>query len=177
MSGKSFAAVMAVLAVVGVLGFGLLEKNDEAIAQGDPAPAIPLAELDGSGDASLRDYQGRWVLLNFWSSWCDPCRTEAPELQSFYERHRDRGFVVVAVDLEDVSSDARAFVAEFRLSYPQLRATDNDETIESFGLVGRPENVLIDPEGRIALIRRGPVDADYLREQVEPMIAAEEARG
>lgn len=171
MSTKAFLAVMAVLAVIGLLGFGLIKKNEDALAGGDPAPEIELTDLDGAPSGGLAGYEGEWVLVNFWSSWCEPCRDEAPALEEFQRAHRD-GFTVVGVALEDVKADSKAFVEEFGLTYPQLRAADSEEAIDDYGLIGRPENVLIDPEGKIALVRRGPVDAAYLREHVEPRIAA-----
>ena len=171
MSTKAFVAVLAVLAVVGLLGFGLIQKNEDALAKGDAAPDVELTDLDGEAAAGLDEYRGRWVLVNFWSSWCVPCRTEAPVLEEFQQAHRDSGFTVVGVALQDIKDESKAFVEEFGLTYPQLRAADSDETIDAFGLTGRPENVLIDPEGRIALFRRGPVDAAYLNAQVEPLIA------
>lgn len=172
MSTKAFLAVLAVLAVVGLLGFGLIKKNEDALAGGEPAPAMQLTDLEGEPSDGLVDHEGQWVLVNFWSSWCEPCRTEAPELEEFHRRHRADGFTVLGVALEDVKDDSKAFVEEFGLTYPQLRAADSAEAIDDYGLVGRPENVLIDPEGKIALVRRGPVDAAYLRERVEPLITA-----
>jgi cytochrome c biogenesis protein CcmG, thiol:disulfide interchange protein DsbE len=172
MSTKAVLAVLAVLAVVGLLGFGLIKKNEDALAAGEPAPALELTDLEGLSSEGLDGYEGSWVLLNFWSSWCPPCRTEAPELEAFHRKHAGEGFTVVGVALEDVKADSKAFVAEFGLTYPQLRATDSEEAIDDYGLVGRPENVLIDPEGDIALVRRGTVDAAYLRDEVEPLIAA-----
>jgi cytochrome c biogenesis protein CcmG/thiol:disulfide interchange protein DsbE len=171
-SARALIVFLAVLAVVGLLGFGLLEKNDEAVAVGDSAPDPELTVLTsatGSAAASLDDYRGRWVLVNFWSSWCEPCREEAPALQAFADAHPGE-LAVVGVNLEDASEDARAFVAEFGLTYPQLRAADNRALREDFGMVARPENFLIDPEGKIALIQRGPVNEKILRERIEPLL-------
>ena len=172
MSTKAFVAVLAVLAVVGLLGFGLIKKNEDALAVGDPAPSAELTDLDGEASDGLAPYAGKWVLVNFWSSWCPPCRKEAPILEEFQQAHKDEGFTIVGVALQDIKEESKAFVDEFGLTYPQLRAADSDEAIDAFGLTGRPENVLIDPEGNIALLRRGPVDAAYLRDQVEPLIAS-----
>jgi cytochrome c biogenesis protein CcmG/thiol:disulfide interchange protein DsbE len=170
MSARTFVIFMLVLAVVGLLGFGLIKENDEAIAVGDPAPEPELTQLESRSEASLEDYRGKWVLVNMWSSWCDPCRVEAPELQAFQRRHADE-LVVVGLNLEDTSDDAAAFVAEFGLTYPQLRAADNRGVREAYGMVARPENFLIDPEGEIAFIQRGPVDERILSERVEPLLA------
>jgi cytochrome c biogenesis protein CcmG/thiol:disulfide interchange protein DsbE len=170
MSTKVFVAVLAVLAVVGLLGFGLIKKNEDALAAGEPAPEVELTDLASGDPAALEDHRGKWVLVNFWSSWCEPCREEAPVLEEFQQAHGPDRLAVVGVALEDVQDDSQAFVDEFDLSYAQLRAADSEETIDDFGLIGRPENVLIAPDGTIALIRRGPVDASYLREQIEPLL-------
>jgi thiol-disulfide isomerase/thioredoxin len=170
MSARTFVVVIAVLAVIGLLGFGLIDKNEEAIAVGDPAPEVELTDLASGAPAGLEDYRGEWVLVNFWSSWCKPCRTESPDLQEFQAAHAGK-VKVVGVNLEDASEDARAFVAEFGLTYPQLRAVDNRALREDYGMVARPENFLIDPDGNVALIQRGPVNAAILRERIEPLIS------
>jgi cytochrome c biogenesis protein CcmG/thiol:disulfide interchange protein DsbE len=170
MSTKAFLAVMGVLAVVALLAYGLIKKNEDALAGGEPVPSVTLTDLDGGASDGLGAYEGKWVLINFWSSWCEPCRDEAPVLEQFQQAHSADGFTVVGVALEDIKEESMAFVDEFGLTYPQLRAADSEEAIDDFGLTGRPENVLVDPQGKIALFRRGPVDARYLRDQVAPLI-------
>ena len=171
MSARTFAVFIVVLAALGVLGFGLIKKSDEAIAVGDSAPQPGLTELSSGAPASLEDYRGRWTLVNFWSSWCEPCRAESVDLQAFSDAHPET--VVVGVNLEDASDDARGFVSEFELTYPQLRATDSSSAREDYGMIARPENFLIDPAGKVAYIQRGPVDEKILRERIEPLIAGE----
>jgi thiol-disulfide isomerase/thioredoxin len=170
MSARTFLVVIAVLALVGLLGFGLLDKNEEAIAVGDPAPQPELTELASGEPASLEDYRGEWLLVNFWSSWCKPCKTESPDLAAFQAEHAGK-VTVVGVNLEDASDDAESFVADLGLTYPQLRAADSRALREDYGMVARPENFLIDPEGKVALIQRGPVNAAILRERIEPLIS------
>lgn len=170
MSARAFAVFIAVLAVVGLLGFGLLSKGSEAITVGERAPDKELAELNGAGTGSIADYRGDFVLVNFWASWCVPCRAEAPVLEDFWREHRSDGVTVLGINLDDATDDARAFIKEFGLTYPQLRDGDGRERRDAFGMTGFPESFLIDPEGRLALIRRGPVDAGYLERFVEPLI-------
>ena len=172
MSARAFAVFLAALAVIALLGFGLVAKESEGLAVGEPAPAAELPRLDGQGTGSIAEYRGEWVLVNFWASWCSPCRDESPELQRFHERYRDRGLVVLGIDTQDLTDDARAFVRELDLSYPQLRDPDADSPVseQEFGATGLPESYLVDPGGKLALIRRGPVDAEYLERFVEPLI-------
>jgi cytochrome c biogenesis protein CcmG/thiol:disulfide interchange protein DsbE len=160
---------MGVLAVLGLLGFGLASKSSGSLEVGEPIPDAELPRLAGGGTGSIADYRGQWVLVNFWASWCDPCRTESPALQRFHERHREDGFTVLGINQSDLSEDALEFVEEYELSYPQLRDGEG-ERADEFGMTGLPESFLVDPAGEVAHIRRGPVDATYLERYIEPLI-------
>jgi cytochrome c biogenesis protein CcmG/thiol:disulfide interchange protein DsbE len=168
---RSFAITLAVLALIGLLAFGLTTKGSNALAVGEPVPDSELPRLDGSGSGSLADYRGDWVLVNVWASWCGPCRDESPALQAFHERHERDGFTVLGIDTEDTTDAGLEFVDEFELSYPQLHDGPG-EYKDELETTGVPESFLVDPEGELALHRPGPVDEQYLREQVEPLIGA-----
>ena len=169
MSARSFAVFLAVLAVVGLLGFGLLSKGGANIAVGEAAPSGELPQLDGDGTGSLSDYRGRWVLVNFWASWCLPCRDESPALETFYRQHRSQGFTVLGIDTRDLTGDGQDFVEKYGVSYPQLRDGDGDRS-RDYGTTGVPESFLVNPKGNLTLIRRGPVDREYLDRFVAPTI-------
>jgi cytochrome c biogenesis protein CcmG, thiol:disulfide interchange protein DsbE len=173
-SVRSSIAVLAVLAVVGLLVFGLLSKGGSRVAVGEPAPATSLPRLEGGGGESLADYRGRWVLVNFWASWCEPCKQEAPALEEFQRRHGGPKFTVLGVDTRDLTDDGREFVREYGLSYPQLRDGDGG-VAHDYGTTGVPENYLVDPKGRVQWLLPGPVDEAYLQEQVEPFLPKEKA--
>jgi cytochrome c biogenesis protein CcmG, thiol:disulfide interchange protein DsbE len=178
MGARTFIVFMVVLAVLGLLGYGLLSKNEQALAVGDPAPDKELGTLDGTGTARIADYRGEWVLVNFWASWCEPCRDEAPALERFQKSRQvagNRGFTVLGINLDDTTEDARAFVSEYGLTYPQLRDGDGRDRKDAYGMTGFPENFLINPDGKLALIRRGPVDDAFLRAQVKPLLQGREA--
>jgi cytochrome c biogenesis protein CcmG/thiol:disulfide interchange protein DsbE len=172
MSAKSFVIVMTVLAVIGLLGYGLLSKGGDTIAIGDSAPDKQLSRLDGSGTGEIADYRGKWVLVNFWASWCAPCRSEAPALESFHRQHSGQGVTVLGINLDDTTDDALEFVRRYGLTYPQLRDGDGSDRRDAYGMTGFPESFLIDPDGKLALIRRGPVDEQYLTENITPVIAS-----
>jgi len=158
-----------VLAVVGLLVFGLASKGSSRIALGESASVAPLPRLEGGGTGSLADYRGKWVLVNFWASWCLPCRDEAPALEEFQGRHGGESFTVLGIDTQDLSSDGREFVARYGLSYPQLHDGDGDAADE-YGTTGVPESYLVDPRGKVRLIAVGPVSDEYLRDEVVPLL-------
>jgi cytochrome c biogenesis protein CcmG/thiol:disulfide interchange protein DsbE len=168
-STRSFLAFFAVLAVVGLLAFGLLSKGATKIAVGDPAPDRVLPALPGPGHGSIAEYRGKWMLVNLWASWCIPCREEAPVLEDFYRRQRGDDTTVVGINVQDNQDDAVAFLRDHPTTYPQLRSV-GDERSSAFGSTGVPENFLVDPRGKLALIWRGPVDDRFLRDRVDPLI-------
>jgi cytochrome c biogenesis protein CcmG/thiol:disulfide interchange protein DsbE len=168
--------MLTVAAVLGVLAYGVTssghsETIDDALGEGQrvPAPALTLPRLDGSARASLADYRGRVVVLNFWASWCAPCREESPLLQRWHDQIGPTGGTVLGVNVLDVSSDAREFVDEQGLTYPMLR-DGGGETGKEFGVIGYPETFVIDRRGRIVAVTRGPVDESDLRRQVLPLL-------
>jgi cytochrome c biogenesis protein CcmG/thiol:disulfide interchange protein DsbE len=173
-SVRSSIAVLGVLALVGLLVFGLLSKGGSRVAVGEPAPGTSLPQLEGGGSESLADYKGRWVLVNFWASWCEPCKEEAPALEEFQRQHGGAQFTVLGVDTRDLTSDGREFVREYGLSYPQLRDGDGGAA-HDYGTTGVPENFLVDPQGKVQWLLPGPVDEQYLREQVEPFLPQEKS--
>jgi cytochrome c biogenesis protein CcmG, thiol:disulfide interchange protein DsbE len=168
-SARALLAFVAVLALVGLLGYGLLSKGSTGVALGEAAPAGPLPRLEGKGSGSLADYRGRWVLVNFWASWCVPCRQEAPALESFEREHGGPGFTVLGIDTRDLSGDGQRFARQYGLTYPQLRDGDGQRA-HDFGTTGVPENFLVDPRGKLRLLNRGPVTAEYLRQDVAPLL-------
>jgi cytochrome c biogenesis protein CcmG, thiol:disulfide interchange protein DsbE len=168
-SARTFLVFMGVLALVGLLGFGLISKGEGSLAVGDPVPTTELAALKGQETGSVADHGGKWVLVNVWASWCGPCRDEAPALQRFYERRAGDDFEIVGIDTQETAEAGRGFVEEFGLTYPQLH-DGAGEYADELKTKGVPENFLIDPEGDVALVQAGPVTEDFLDTQVAPMI-------
>jgi cytochrome c biogenesis protein CcmG/thiol:disulfide interchange protein DsbE len=171
-SARAVAVIIAVLAVVGLLGYGLAQKSSDSLAIGDPVPdaTAELPRLGESGTGSLADYRGRWVLVNVWASWCVPCRTESPALESFYRARRGPDFTILGIDTNDLTGDALAFVRRYGITYPQLRDGSGDFSEDQLGTTGVPESFLVDPQGRLVLHSLGPVSDSYLRANVVPYL-------
>jgi cytochrome c biogenesis protein CcmG/thiol:disulfide interchange protein DsbE len=163
------AVLGVVVALVALLAYGLASNEPGGEIAGEPAPELELPRLSGNGVGSLEDYRGRVVVLNFWASWCEPCREESPLLQRWHERLEKQGATVLGVDALDEIGHARAFIDEYGLTYPMLRDGDGS-TREPFGIVGFPETFVIDRDGRIAAIQRGPVTAEFMRKRVVPLL-------
>jgi cytochrome c biogenesis protein CcmG/thiol:disulfide interchange protein DsbE len=126
---------------------------------GSRAPALPSRLLSGRM-VDLASLRGRPALVNFWASWCSPCRQEAPRLERLAEA--DRRVHVLGVDWNDSASDARAFVQSLGLRYPILR--DGSGAVgDRYGITGLPSTFVLDPQGRIATVLRGPQTSAGLR--------------
>jgi cytochrome c biogenesis protein CcmG/thiol:disulfide interchange protein DsbE len=176
LSPVPIAVICVLVALIGLLAYGLASSEpdravDEALARGErePAPELELPRLGGSGTGSLADYRGEVVVLNFWASWCKPCKDESPLLQRWHKRMERRGGTVLGVDMIDLTSRAQQFIDEYGLTYPMLKDADGDG-MERFGVIAYPETFVIDRAGRIAAAERGPVDEDWMRANVEPLL-------
>ena len=170
------AALVAVAALFGLLAYGVLQGGDEsgideALADGRRAdtPSLHLPKLDGSGRSSLDDYRGKVVVLNFWASWCAPCRDEAPLLQRWHRRISSQGGTVLGVDALDATGDAREFVRRFGITYPNIRDVSGEQ-LKPFGIAAYPETFVLDRRGRIAALVRGPVTEEFLADEVPPLL-------
>lgn len=160
--GGSLAA-LAIAAVLGLLLVGLLQGGVEtsiqdALEAGErpPAPALGLpvllegdSQIDSLETVDIADLAGRPVVLNFWASWCEPCQTEAPLLESLWQRYREQDVLFLGVDTEDLSGNAREFAETYSLTYPSLR-DGTDATKRRWGVTGVPETYILDAEGRVA---------------------------
>jgi cytochrome c biogenesis protein CcmG, thiol:disulfide interchange protein DsbE len=166
---KPAAQILAVALVASLLGLLIWKIADDSggVGVGERAPAFALPRLaDPEQELALADYDGKAKVLNFWASWCGPCREEAPLLQTAWQRYRSAGLVVVGVNMRDFLGDARRFVREFDLTYPNVYDGPG-KLYEPYGLTGFPETVVVDRHGRIVEHVRGAVDAEKLDGAIE----------
>jgi cytochrome c biogenesis protein CcmG/thiol:disulfide interchange protein DsbE len=116
---------------------------------GSPAPDFRLPALDGRGDVSLADYRGRPVIVNFWASWCNPCRKEFPLLKQALRDHRAGRLAVIGVTYQDIPADSRSFVKQRDATWPQ-GVDDGGAVASAFGVRAIPQSFFVRPDGTIA---------------------------
>jgi peroxiredoxin len=140
---------------------------------GFAAPDFTLETLDGK-TVSLSDLRGQAVLINFWATWCPPCRAEMPAIQQVYEQYRDQGFTVLAVDLQEGDAQVAAFVEELGLTFPILM--DREGTVAGrYQVKALPSTFFVDREGVIQEVTLGgPMTAAFIESQVSSLLATEE---
>lgn len=135
--------VVAVVAILGLIGVFVARPATEA----DRFPRFDLPLLEGQGTLDSRTLRGRPVVINYWASWCEPCREEAPHLEAIWQSYRDRGLVVVGVNVQDQATHAREFVEEQDLTFPMV--TDHGGELSGrLGLYGLPQTYFVDREWR-----------------------------
>ena len=166
------AAVGVVGLLLALLGWRLADRQaGQNVAAGvdrgerPAAPDFTLPALAGEAQISLSAYRGKVVVLNFWASWCVPCRDEAPVLQAGWERWRDDGVVFLGVNVQDFAGDARTFVDRYGITYPNAK-DGAGSTIGRFGVVGYPETYFIDARGRIVARELSTVEEGELEEAI-----------
>ena len=172
------AAVVATLAVMelrtrgtsSIGGFTVANYRARAEIENTPAPDFELPSLDDGTPIALSSFRGQVVVLNFWASWCAPCRLEAPGLRRVSERYRDRGVRFLGVDYRDDDAAGRAFVGEFRLRYPSV--TDPSGSLAyDYELIGFPTTFIIDPAGTIRYRFVGYLDEEVLEEALNDVLS------
>jgi thiol-disulfide isomerase/thioredoxin len=140
-----------------------------AVAVGDSAPpvALPLLAAGSTGTGSLAALRGKVVYLDFWASWCGPCRVSFPQLEQLRQELGSRGFEVLAVNVDEVEPDALRFLEELPVSYPVVR-DGSGATPAAYGILGMPTGYLIDRDGVVRLVHQGyrKSDGEALRASI-----------
>jgi peroxiredoxin len=123
-----------------------------AADMGKPAPQFDLPSRDGK-DVSLAQYRGQVVMINFWASWCGPCRQEMPLLESMYKTYGKRGFVLLGVNVEPDSNAANNWLKQTPVSFPVLYDTQS-KVSQLYNVTGMPTTVMIDRKGNVRMIHQ-----------------------
>jgi cytochrome c biogenesis protein CcmG/thiol:disulfide interchange protein DsbE len=176
--GAAIAVALGVLAMPWLLGRSTTGSLESPEAQDPPAagsvcaakktPAqlsFTVKDMHGA-DVTLTDFKGKVILLNYWATWCGPCKVEIPDLVALQDQYRDKGFVVLGVSQDDEPETLRDFASTWKMNYPVLVGRDTPELLDAQGsLWGLPTSYLIGRDGTICTRHLGPAKkADFERE-------------
>jgi thiol-disulfide isomerase/thioredoxin len=144
----------------------------ESLAVNDAAPAFTLPLLEGKEKVTLSDYKGRVVYIDFWASWCIPCRRSFPFLNKLQAQYADKGFEVIAINLEQTPEDAKKFLAQFPVSYPVLKG-DNSNIGQIYNIFAMPTGYLIGKKGNVRVKNLGfdKAQENYLEAMVDKLVS------
>jgi cytochrome c biogenesis protein CcmG, thiol:disulfide interchange protein DsbE len=150
-------AVALVLALLGLLVWKVSADNGPDARVGQQVPRFDLPALSGGGRVAVEQHLGKPMVINFWATWCGPCREEAPLLEQAARKYRDRGVVFIGVDIRDFTGDAKKFVDKYDVSY--AIAYDGPAKLwEKWGITGLPETFFVGRDGKIVEHRVGGYD-------------------
>ena len=133
-----------------------------------PAPSLELQDLHGE-QVSLDDYEGYFILVNNWATWCPPCRAEMPTLQAYYNKHRNQGFTLVAIESGDPPRQVVEFTEQFNLTFP-IWIDLEMKAIQGFRNQALPSSYLINKSGMVILAWSGAINQDNLEKYVTPLL-------
>ena len=138
--------------------------------QGEPAPDFTLNDLDGK-PLRLSSLRGKPVLINFWATWCAPCRAEMPDIVKAYNRYKDNDFVVLSVNIkDDFGPEAvKKFIADYKMTFPVVRDALG-EVEQTYRLRGYPTSVFVDRTGKITAVVAGPVTGGTLEARLKEIL-------
>jgi cytochrome c biogenesis protein CcmG, thiol:disulfide interchange protein DsbE len=163
------AAALPVLALL-AYGFRVNPRDIPTPLLDRPAAAFSLTSY-ADEPMSLAAHQGKVVVVNFWASWCRPaCYEEAPVLERNWRAYRDRGVVVLGVDIQDTPDAAKRFIADFSLTFPNALDPAGKVSVD-YGVYGVPETFFIDRRGRIRAKHVGAVTDETFRREVDRLLA------
>jgi cytochrome c biogenesis protein CcmG/thiol:disulfide interchange protein DsbE len=156
------------IALLGLMGWGLARAQRGQVQQG-LAPNFSLTTFDGQ-NISLTDLRGKVIVLNFWASWCQPCRAEANYLEQTWRKYKDSGVVFIGVDYVDTEPNALAYINEFGITY--FNGPDLGTRIsQSYGIKGVPETFYIAKNGELRGLKIGPMESPELEQKIDELLA------
>jgi cytochrome c biogenesis protein CcmG/thiol:disulfide interchange protein DsbE len=173
-----FAALLAISSVV----LGCKDKDTEAAAAWEKAeksakrpeaprelaPPFTVATLDG-GTFRLEAVRGLPVVINFWASWCGPCRTEAPDIEKVYREFRGVGVEFIGIAVQDTPDNVRGFVRKYGITF-KTGLDVSDEIAAAYGLTGVPQTFIVDRNGRLSHVHIGVISEDVLTEEIKKVL-------
>jgi peroxiredoxin len=134
-----------------------------------PAPELTLTDMQGNAH-SLSDYRGQVVLINLWATWCIPCKEEMPALQAFYNKNKDNGFTVIAINDGDPTPDVLQFAKDYSLTFPIWLDPTYIATEQAFKTMNLPSSFVVGRDGTVQLMWVGGISYTILEKHVTPLI-------
>lgn len=129
-----------------------------------------VKDMNG-GSVALADYKGKVLLINFWATWCPPCKIEIPGFNELYAQYRDQGFEILGVSGDDDAPTLRQFAAEYKISYPMLVGRDEDALLDAYGpLFGYPTSFIVGRDGAVCAKHVGPATKEELERQIKALL-------
>ncbi|MCW3491245.1 peroxiredoxin family protein [Dethiobacter alkaliphilus] len=162
---KKYIFVFVAIVLLGVAIPVLGQLRGEGLVEGKTAPDFTLPVLMEEETISLTDMRGQVVLVNFWSAACPPCREEKPRMQRLYEELGEKGFTILAVNVNDIPGMAKSYIDENNFTFPVLK--DDGEVSELYEVVFIPKSLLIDRDGVVRHVQVGAMEEDQLRSLVQ----------
>jgi peroxiredoxin len=178
------AVALGVLTMSGLLGRPkpvVVEAPPVAAADGSPGtPAckadakanlnFTLKDMNGAS-VKLADLKGKVILVNFWATWCPPCKAELPALIELYDRYKDQGLVVLGVSGDDDAETLRAFASEWKIKYPMIVGRDETEMMDAYGpIYGYPISVIVGRDGAICGKHVGPATKEEFEREIKALL-------
>ena len=169
-------AIGVVLSLLAVLVWRVVRDSEggaaDALRRGEHpvAPDFDLERLDRPGRLELESLRGKAVVINFWASWCLPCKEEAPLLEAAWKKWRSKGVVVVGLDANDFKSDARRFARRYDLTYPLVHDGPG-RLLDDYGLAGFPETFFVRPDGRLESWSQGELSEEEIEAGIRGLLS------
>ncbi len=159
---------VGVLGLLAVVAFTMVRNAAGVLTVGAPVPDFSLKAYDGQ-TYHLAELRGKVVVINFWASWCPPCRQEAPDLENTWRHYKDQGVIFLGVGYVDTDKEAQAYIKEFDITSPN--GPDLGTKISSaYRITGVPETYIVDKAGRLAYSKVLPVTQAELMAAIEPLL-------
>jgi cytochrome c biogenesis protein CcmG/thiol:disulfide interchange protein DsbE len=169
---RSVAGILTIFAILiallGLFGWGLVKAQSGPIESG-MAPDFSITGFDGR-EFTLSQARGQVVIVNFWASWCPPCREEAAYLEQTWRKYEGKGVIFVGVDWVDTEKEALAYIKEFDITY--LNGPDiGTRAAQAYNIQGVPETFFVAKNGELRGVHIGPLQAPQLDEKIEELLA------
>ncbi len=164
----ALGGILVIVAIVSLLSGNSTSLASSPAQVGRPLGNFSLTDVNGK-KVHLSDYSGQMVLLNAWATWCPPCKAEMPDLNAYYQAHRQQKFIILAVNAGDPASAAAAFASQKGLAFPVL-LDPNTQFLNSLGIQSYPTSILVGGDGLVKAIHIGMFSPETLEAEITPYL-------